>query len=100
MADITEKPPVNDGGGLYDSEGLINSLIVDCNSIVGQLISGKYVGFCSLAVQMVQKLGLLKDGMQKDRQSLLDQIAELRKINNDLTEQVTGLPEDRGNEYV
>ena len=100
MADITEKPPVNDGGGLYDSEGLINSLIVDCNSIVGQLISGKYVGFCSLAVQMVQKLGLLKDGMQKDRKSLLDQIAELRKINNDLTEQVTGLPADRGNEDV
>ena len=63
--------------GLYDNEGLIDTLIVDCNLLQKELVSGQYIGFCVKLVEMVQKLNNLKKGVRNDTESKDRQIAEL-----------------------
>lgn len=75
---------VNDGNGLFDSVGLIDSLIVDCNSAVKSLTTGNAIQFCSIMVQIVQKLGELRKGVVNDVDSLKHQLAEAKQFNNDL----------------
>ena len=70
--------PVNDGGGLYDSVGLIDTLIVDCNELPRALFSGQNVRFCHLISQMVQKLAQLKEGVKTDLESRNRLIRELQ----------------------
>lgn len=94
IGDIT----LNDGNGLFDSEGLCDSLIVDCNNAVKAIASGQYVSFCNTVVQMVQKLSNLKSGIKNDLSSKDKTIEELKQINNNLVEQVTGLPVDGSEE--
>ena len=94
IGDVT----VNDGNGLFDNEGLCDTLIRDLNSLPKMLISGQYIQACAMIVSMAQRLVNLKDGIKKDMQSLKDRIEELKHMNNDLIEQVTGLPADRSNE--
>ena len=53
---------VNDGGGLLDNTGMIDSLISDNNLLVKLIVSGNYIGFCAKAVEIVQKLKALKTG--------------------------------------
>ena len=74
-----DKIPVNDGGGLYDSIGMIESLIVDCNTLTGLLIENRFVAYCSKVVEMVQKLSELKAGVKNDIESCQKQIKELLK---------------------
>ena len=68
---------VNDGKGLYDSSGMIDSLIVDCNSLLGFLISNQNIAFCKKIVEMVQKLSNLKTGIKTDTESMTEQIQRL-----------------------
>ena len=75
-----KKIPVNDGGGLYDSVGLIDTLIVDMNNLVRRLAAGEYVGFCTMIVSIVQRLAQLKAGVQHDTNSLKEQIEEYKKM--------------------
>ena len=89
---------VNDGGGLYDSVGLIDTLIVDCNDVARTLTTGNYVSFCSKIVEMVQKLSKLRNGVQADLKSKDEIIKDLKRLNNDLAEKVYGVPADRENE--
>ena len=86
---------VNDGKGLFDNEGLCDSLIMDCNNAVKSLTGGNYVQFCGIIVQMVQKLANLKEGIKKDMDSMKDKVEELKKMNDSLVEQMTGLPVDK-----
>ena len=85
----------NDGGGLYDNEGLCDSLILDCNNSVKALASGNYVQFCNVIVQMVQKISNLKSGIRADTDALKANIAELKRMNDSLAEQITGLPVEK-----
>lgn len=75
IGDIT----VNDGGGLYDSAGLIDSLIVDCNELPKDLMNDQNIRFCNRLVQMVQKLHELKNGLESVLKSKDEVIAELNK---------------------
>ena len=70
---------VNDGKGLYDSGGMIDTLIVDCDALVRDLAGGSYVAFCARIVDMVQKLSRLKDGIVEDRKILEERIRELEE---------------------
>ena len=79
---MNENVKVNDGGGLYDSIGLIDSLILDCNNGMKALISGSPLEYAATAVQMVQKLGTLRDGIKNEKESLEQQIKELRSLLN------------------
>ena len=74
---------VNDGGGLFDSDGIIDSLIVDCNKLPKLLIDNKFIAHSSTLVQMVQKLTLLKKGIVDDRNSLKEQIKRLQEQMTD-----------------
>lgn len=85
-----EKIKVNDGGGLLDEEGLIDSLIIDCNNAVKAVASGEYIGWCGISVQMVQKLSALKKGITADIKSRDKQIEELKKINDELRQRIIG----------
>lgn len=60
---------VNDGKGLFDYEGLIDTLIVDCNELPSALFRGQNVQFCKRIVDMVQKLINLKAGLKSDFES-------------------------------
>ena len=74
-----EKIPVNDGGGLYDNIGMIDTLTVDCNDLPRLLMTGHFVGFCAKVVEMVQKLSLLREGVQHDISDRDGQIKELQQ---------------------
>ena len=86
---------VNDGKGLMDNEGLCDSLIIDLNNISKQLMTGQYIQFCTLVVSMSQKLINLKKGITNDMQSMKDKLEELKRINDDLMQQISGLPVER-----
>ena len=75
---------VNDGGGLFDSVGLIDTLLVDCNELPNTLFNGKNVRFCALVVEMVQKLARLKEGVKNDIESRENAIRELAEENRKL----------------
>lgn len=75
---------LNDGGGLYDNIGLIDTLTVDCNDILKALASGQYIQFAVLIVGMVQKLGNLRNGVKNDRESLLKQLEEYKRLIDDI----------------
>ena len=70
---------VNDGKGLLDNNGLIDSLIADCNTVVKRLASGEYIAFCALITGMVQKLVNLKAGIKNEADSKDAIIAGLKK---------------------
>lgn len=80
VRNVGEGLTVNDGKGLLDNEGLIDSLIVDCNTAVKQLVDGNYIAWCNINVQMVQKLANLKVGVRNDMKSLQDQLEELKRM--------------------
>lgn len=72
---------VNDGKGLLDNLGLIDSLIVDCDTLVDILMKGKghRVAFCTKIIEMVQKLSNLRTGVENDYNSILNQLNEFLK---------------------
>lgn len=77
---MNEELKVNDGKGLFDSDGIIDSLIVSCNDLPNAIFNGQNVRFCALIVEMVQKLSLLKQGVKNDLESLRKQVDELTEI--------------------
>ena len=79
---VGEGMTVNDGRGFLDNEGMVDSLIVDCNNAVKELMSGQYIAFCDLMVQMVRKMANLKKGIISDLKSRDEQIEELQKLLN------------------
>ena len=70
---------VNDGKGLYDNMGIVDTMIVDMNNLVKYVVSGQYVAFCTTVVSIVQRLSNLKEGIKSDMDSLNEQIIELHK---------------------
>lgn len=80
IGDIT----VNDGGGLFDSEGLCDTLVNDINNLVKQAVSGNYLLFCDTVVQMTQKIVELKKGIKADLDSKNRVIEQLKEINTNL----------------
>ena len=71
----------NDGSGFYDNDGLIDTLIVDCNELVNDLKTGNNIRFCGRLVGMVQKLTNLQKGIRDDIASRDAQIEELKKMD-------------------
>lgn len=84
MAKNIDGITVNDGNGLMDNEGLIDSLIVDCNSAVQRIVGGNYIAWCNTMVSMVQKLANLKKGIAEETEDMRHQISELEKLNREI----------------
>ena len=91
IGDIT----VNDGRGLLDNDGLCDSLINDLNNLVKQAANGQYIQFCAVVTGMAQKLINLKTGIKNDLDSMKEKVEELKRMNDELVEQITGLPVDK-----
>lgn len=96
MMNVGTKPPVNDGGGLYDNAGLCDTLVNDCNNLVKYVCSGQYIQFCNTVVQMTLKLANLQKGIKADLASKDEIIEELKRMNDALLTEKTGLPGDGG----
>ena len=76
---------VNDGKGLFDSEGLCDSLLLDLNSLTKTLMTGQYIQFCATITGMGQKLVNLKKGIQADMDSMKEKVEDLKRLNDLLT---------------
>ena len=87
-----EKPNVNDGKGLWDNDGVCDKAIILCNEAVKDLVGGQYLAFCNKMTQVAQILNNLKSGIKNDRESLEHKIEELKRMNDALVEEKTGLP--------
>ena len=74
-----ERIPINDGGGLYDNLGLIDTLIIDMNNLIRRAMAGEYIAFCTTAVSIVQRLSNLKTGVKHDMDCLKEQLEEYQK---------------------
>lgn len=83
---------INDGKGIYDSDGLIDTIIADCNNLGKHMMDGQFIQFCNTIVGMTQKLVQLKAGIRADRESRDRTINEMRQCNDELARQMTGLP--------
>ena len=91
VGDIT----VNDGKGFLDNEGLCDSLLVDLNRLPKILIDGQYIQFCALIASMGQRIANLKKGIKSDMDSMKEKVDELKRMNDSLVEQITGLPVEK-----
>ena len=86
---------VNDGKGLFDNEGLCDSLLLDLNSLQKMLMTGQYIQYCATVTGMGQKIVNLKKGIQADLDSMKEKVEELKRMNDSLVEQMTGLPVEK-----
>lgn len=91
---------VNDGRGLMDNEGMCDSLIRDLNEMLKNMAAGQYIRVCSLTMEIVQKLMNLQKGIKADRESYEKQLAEMRRLNNELAEKAFGAPAGKDNETI
>lgn len=66
--------------GIYDSQTFCNSVIVDVDEALKQIFSGERVGFCNTMIQIVRKMALLKDGIQKDLEAKDEQIRHYQSL--------------------
>lgn len=80
IGDVT----VNNGKGLYDNEGLCNTLLTDLNSLQKLLIDNQFIAFSLRIGEMSQKILNLKKGIHDDAESKKQQIEELKRINDEL----------------
>lgn len=87
--------PVNDGKGLYDNEGLCDLLVSDLNTLVKELASGQFLQFCFIVTGMTQKLMNLKKGIADEKGLMKKKVEELKRMNDSLVEQITGLPVEK-----
>ena len=78
---------VNDGKGLYDNEGLCESLLADMNNLPKMLMTGQYIQFCAVIQSMAQRIINLKQGIKTDLESKDKIIEELKKANEALMQE-------------
>lgn len=74
--------------GVFDAGGLIDSLIEDTNEMVRSAMTGNYIAYCRHAVEIVQKLAVLKKGVAEQEEQLREQVDDLQKRNDRLTGQI------------
>ena len=85
---------VNDGKGLYDNEGLCDTLIADLNNLPKLLMTGQYIQYCATVTGMAQKLVNLKEGIRKDMKSMKEKVEDLKRINDRLITEKDGAEHD------
>ena len=76
--------------GLYSNSELAESIITDLNNLLKNIAGGQYIRVCSIAMEMVQKLMNLKNGIEADINNRDKQIKELQERYNELAEQTFG----------
>jgi len=90
--------PVNDGKGLYDNQGICDTLISDLNNLIKNAVDGQFIQCSIIVVNMTKKIANLKKGIADDLESKNHIIEELKRINDELVSEKTGLPVERGDQ--
>ena len=83
---------VNDGKGLFDNEGMCDQGILIANEAVKDLATGNYIAFCNKMAQITRIFSNLKTAISNDRESLEQKVEDLKRMNDALVEEKTGLP--------
>lgn len=94
-----DKIPVNDGKGLYDNQGLCDTIANDLNDLIKTVINGNFIRGSAIVYNMTQKLANLKKGIAADLESKDQIIEELKRENDALMKEKTGLPVERGEDH-
>lgn len=81
---------VNDGKGLFDNEGMCDSIKQDLNNLIKLVMNGQYILACSLVASIAVRLENLKKGIKADNDSLKEKIEELKNIINSMNEKDGG----------
>lgn len=84
--------PRADNKNFFNNESICDKGISILNSAMKSLTSGQYIAFCDGVTQLAEILANLKTGIKADRESLEQKIEELKRMNDALVEQQTGLP--------
>lgn len=71
---------VNDGKGLLDNVGLIESLMGDCEKAVECIHCGRHLSFCKIMYDMVVKLTNLRNGVINDTKSLKEETESYKEM--------------------
>lgn len=79
---------INDGRGIYDNEGIAETLIDDLNNLLKALISQQYVFCIDIVVQMSQKIDKLRKGINADMNDLKYQLEDMKRLNNELLDRI------------
>ena len=79
---------INDGQGIYDNEGITETLIDDLNNLLKALISQQYVFCIDIVVQMSQKIDNLRKGIITDMDDLKYQLEDMKRLNNELLDRI------------
>lgn len=75
---------VNDGGGLYTNEGLVDTIIVDFNTLPRLLIENQFIKAAAVYASIGQRLANLKKGIKVDMDSMKAKVEELKAMNESL----------------
>ena len=86
---------VNDGKGLYDNDGLLETLITDLNKLPKLLIDGQFIATCDLIAKMAQKIMNVRKGIKAEKDDYEWKIEDLKRLNNELAEQVYHVPVEK-----
>ncbi len=74
--------------GLYTNAELVDSIIVDLNSVIAKALDGQYIQACGTITQIAQKLVNLRTTIDRDLQSrdahIEDLKAELRACGHEV----------------
>ena len=81
---MNENIHVNDGKGLYDNQGLIDSIIADYNALPRLLIENQFIKAAGVYASVGQRLGNLKNGIKADTESFKAKIEDLKALNDSL----------------
>ena len=76
---MSENKKVNDGKGLFDNEGLCDTIKQDLNNLIRLVMNGQYILACSLVSSIAIRLENLKKGIKNDSDSQKEKIEELKR---------------------
>ena len=80
------------GKGLYTNEELIDSMMIDLNKSVQNLVNGSYLAWCKGVGEIAQKLIVLKKSVSDEVASKNRRIEELKQNLRDCGAEVTDIP--------
>ena len=86
----SEKITVNDGKGLFDNEGLCDTIKQDLNNLIRLAMNGQYILACSLVASIAVRLENLKKGIKNDSDSQKEKIEELKRQIDSLLKEKDG----------
>lgn len=81
---------VNDGKGLFDNEGLCDTIKQDLNNLIRLAMNGQYIVACSLVASIAVRLENLKKGIKNDSDSQKEKIEELKRQIDSLLKEKDG----------